>query len=132
MLFQQHYMMRMTRRLLYGKNMRDSMANASTTKILTCIVALEKADINDTVTISQNAASQPAVKLGLVAGNSYNMKDLLYGMMLESFNDCAYAIAEHVGGSTEGFAKLMNEKANEIGSSARILLHQTGWMLRMI
>lgn len=100
---------------IYGKNMRDSMANASTTKLLTCIVALEKADINDTVTISQNAASQPAVKLGLVAGNSYNMKDLLYGMMLESFNDCAYAIAEHVGGSTEGFAKLMNEKANEIG-----------------
>ena len=100
---------------IYGKNMRDSMANASTTKILTCIVALEKADINDTVTISQNAASQPEVKLGLVAGNSYNMKDLLYGMMLESFNDCAYAIAEHVGGSTEGFAKLMNEKANEIG-----------------
>lgn len=100
---------------IYGRNMRDSMANASTTKLLTCIVALEKADINDTVTISQNAASQPAVKLGLVAGNSYNMKDLLYGMMLESFNDCAYAIAEHVGGSTEGFAKLMNEKANEIG-----------------
>lgn len=100
---------------IYGRNMRDSMANASTTKLLTCIVALEKADINDMVTVSQNAASQPAVKLGLVAGNSYNMKDLLYGMMLESFNDCAYAIAEHVGGSTEGFAKLMNEKANEIG-----------------
>nr|WP_330417986.1 hypothetical protein [Agathobacter rectalis] len=100
---------------IYGRNMRDSMANASTTKLLTCIVALEKADINDMVTVSQNAASQPEVKLGLVAGNSYNMKDLLYGMMLESFNDCAYAIAEHVGGSTEGFAKLMNEKANEIG-----------------
>lgn len=100
---------------IYGKNMRDSMANASTTKLLTCIVALERADINDMVTVSQNAASQPAVKLGLAAGKSYRMKDLLYGMMLESFNDCAYAIAEHVGGSTEGFAKLMNEKANEIG-----------------
>nr|WP_308668639.1 serine hydrolase [uncultured Agathobacter sp.] len=100
---------------VYGKNMRDSMANASTTKLLTCIVALEKADINDMVTVSQNAASQPAVKLGLVPGESYRLKDLLYGMMLESFNDCAYAIAEHVGGSTEGFAKLMNEKANEIG-----------------
>ena len=100
---------------IYGKNMRDSMANASTTKLLTCIVALEKADINDMVTVSQNAALQPAVKLGLVPGKSYRMKDLLYGMMLESFNDCAYAIAEHVGGSTEGFAKLMNEKANEIG-----------------
>lgn len=60
---------------IYGRNMRDSMANASTTKLLTCIVALEKADINDTVTISQNAASQPAVKLGLVAGNNYNMKE---------------------------------------------------------
>lgn len=100
---------------IYGKNMRDSMANASTTKLLTCIVALEKADINDMVTVSQNTALQPAVKLGLVPGKSYRMKDLLYGMMLESFNDCAYAIAEHVGGSTEGFAKLMNEKANEIG-----------------
>lgn len=100
---------------VYGKNMRDSMANASTTKLLTCIVALERADINDMVTVSQNAAAQPAVKLGLASGESYRMKDLLYGMMLESFNDCAYAIAEHVGGSTEGFAKLMNEKANEIG-----------------
>lgn len=100
---------------IYGRNMRDSMANASTTKLLTCIVALERADINDMVTVSQNAASQPEVKLGLVPGKSYMMKDLLYGMMLESFNDCAYAIAEHVGGSTEGFAKLLNEKANEIG-----------------
>lgn len=53
---------------IYGRNMRDSMANASTTKLLTCIVALEKADINDMVTVSQNAASQPEVKLGLVAG----------------------------------------------------------------
>jgi len=65
---------------VYGKNMRDSMANASTTKLLTCIVALERADINDMVTVSQNAASQPAVKLGLAAGKSYRMKDLLYGM----------------------------------------------------
>ena len=91
---------------IYGKNSNESMANASTTKILTCIVTLENSQLSDTVKVSGNAASQPQVALGLVEGDTYNMKDLMYGMMLESYNDCAYAIAEHVAGTVEEFAKL--------------------------
>lgn len=102
-------------RILYEKNGHEAMANASTTKILTCILALENCDLNSQVTVSQNAASQPKVHLGMREGQTFYLKDLLYGLMLESYNDCAVAIAEHIAGSTEGFADMMNEKAKEIG-----------------
>lgn len=104
-----------TGRVLTGKQENNPMANASTTKILTCIVTLENCNLDETVTISANAASQPKVRLGMSEGEQYLLKDMLYGLMLESYNDCAVAIAEHVAGSTENFAKLMNEKAKEIG-----------------
>ena len=104
-----------TDRILCGKNLDTPMANASTTKILTCIVALENVELDEVVHISEKAASQPKVKLGVQEGDTYQMKELLYGLMLESYNDCAVAIAEHVAGSTEAFAKKMNEKAKEIG-----------------
>lgn len=102
-------------RVLAGKKETAPMANASTTKILTCIVALETAALEDVVTISQNAAAQPKVRLGVKEGERYAMEELLYALMLESYNDCAVAIAEHIGGSVEGFAKQMNAKAKEIG-----------------
>lgn len=102
-------------RILYEKNGHEALANASTTKILTCILALENCDLDSQVTVSQNAASQPKVHLGMREGQTFYMKDLLYGLMLESYNDCAVAIAEHIAGSTEGFADMMNEKAKEIG-----------------
>lgn len=102
-------------RILYEKNGHDAMANASTTKILTCILALENCDLDSRVTVSSNAASQPKVHLGMRAGQTFYLKDLLYGLMLESYNDCAVAIAEFIAGSTEGFAGMMNEKAEEIG-----------------
>ena len=104
-----------TGRILVGKADTEPMANASTTKILTCIVTLEHADMNDLVLISANAASQPRVRLGIGEGEQYPLKDLLYGLMLESYNDCAVAIAEHVAGSEESFAKMLNQKAKEIG-----------------
>ncbi|MCM1282188.1 MAG: D-alanyl-D-alanine carboxypeptidase [Muribaculaceae bacterium] len=102
-------------RLLYGKAESDAMANASTTKIMTCILALESGCGNDTVTASAKAAAQPKVHLGMQEGEEFLLMDLLYGLMLESYNDCAVAIAEHVAGSVEAFAELMNEKAEEIG-----------------
>lgn len=102
-------------RILYGKNARSPMANASTTKIMTCILTLENVNLNDYVLVSQNAATQPKVRLGLDVGEKYILKDLMYGLMLESFNDCAVAIAEHVAGDVENFANMMNEKAKEIG-----------------
>ncbi len=104
-----------TGRVLTGKNETNPMANASTTKILTCIIALENCDMNETVTISDNAAAQPRVRLGVQKGETYPLKDMLYALMLESYNDCAVAIAEHVAGSVEDFAGMMNEKALEIG-----------------
>lgn len=104
-----------TNRLLVGKSEKEPLANASTTKILTCIIALENTDLEEKVTIRKNAAMQPKVRWGLQEGEIIKMKDLLYGLMLESYNDCAVAIAEHIGGSEEGFALLMNQKAKEIG-----------------
>ena len=102
-------------RILLDKNAYDPMANASTTKIMTCILTLEHADLDNLVLISENASNQPKVRLGLVRGKEYILKDLVYGLMLESFNDCAVAIAEHVAGDVEAFAEMMNDKAEELG-----------------
>lgn len=102
-------------RVLYEKDSEHFLANASTTKIMTCILALENADMEDTVTVSSCAAGMPKVKLYMKEGEHFLLKDLLYSMMLESHNDSAMAIAEHVGGSMDGFAQMMNKKAEEIG-----------------
>ena len=102
-------------RVLYEKDGERPLANASTTKVLTCIVALENSSGDDYVQISQNAASQPEVKLGLQKGEQYYLEDLLYSLMLKSHNDTAVAIAEHCGGSVEGFARMLNRKAIQIG-----------------
>lgn len=102
-------------RVLYEKKGYDPLPMASTTKIMTCIVVLEKANLDDIVTVSKYASTMPKVKLGIKEGEQYILNDLLYSLMLESHNDVAVAIAEHIGGSVEGFAKMMNDKAKEIG-----------------
>ena len=102
-------------RVLYEKDGERPLANASTTKVLTCSVALENSPGDDYVLVSQNAASQPEVKLGLQKGEQYYLEDLLYSLMLKSHNDTAVAIAEHCGGSVEGFARMLNRKAKQIG-----------------
>ena len=104
-----------TGRILYGKDELTEYPMASTTKIMTCIIALEYGNLDDVVTVSSNAASQPEVRLGIRSGETYVLRDLLYGTMLTSYNDCAVAIAEHIGGSVEGFAELMNQKAKDLG-----------------
>ena len=102
-------------RVLYEKNGYEALANASTTKILTCILALENCELDSQVQVSSYAASQPKVHLGMREGQSFSLRDLLYGLMLESYNDCAVAIAEYIAGDTKEFAKMMNNKAKEIG-----------------
>lgn len=102
-------------RILYEKNGHEIKPMASTTKIMTCILALEYGNPEDYVEASAYAASMPKVKLGLRQGERYRLKDLLYSLMLESHNDSAVAIAEHIGGSTAGFAAMMNQKARDIG-----------------
>ena len=102
-------------RVLYEKDGKTPLANASTTKVLTCIVALESSPGDDYVQVSQNAASQPEVRLGLQKGEQYYVEDLLYSLMLKSHKDTAVAIAEHCGGTVEGFARMLNRKAKQIG-----------------
>lgn len=102
-------------RVLYGKNQDKRMAMASTTKVMTCIVALENAGEDEVVTVSAKAQAQPDVQMNMVEGEQYRLGDLLYSLMLQSHNDTAVAIAEHVGGSVEGFAAMMNEKAAQLG-----------------
>lgn len=104
-----------TGRVLYGKNGETFLSNASTTKIMTCILALENASLEEQVEVSAYAAGMPKVKLYIKEGEHFRLGDLLYSLMLESHNDAAVAIAEHVGGSMEGFASMMNKKAKEIG-----------------
>ncbi len=102
-------------RVLYGKNEKDVLPMASTTKIMTCILALEYGDPDDIVAVSSYAASMPKVKLYVKTGETYRLGDLLYSLMLESHNDSAVVIAEAVGGSVEGFAAMMNQKARDLG-----------------
>lgn len=108
-------------RVLYEENGYKVMPMASTTKIMTCILALEwletatESQKERTVTVSAYAARMPKVHLGMRSGEEYRLEDLLYSLMLESHNDTAVAIAEHIDGSVEAFAKRMNEKAKMLG-----------------
>ena len=102
-------------RVLYGKNATDVMPMASTTKIMTCILALEYSNPDQIAEVSSYAASMPKVKLYVKQGERYRLEDLLYSLMLESHNDSAVVIAETVGGSVEEFASMMNQKARDIG-----------------
>ena len=138
-------------RVLYDKNADEVRAMASTTKIMTLIVALEYANENDIITVSPYAASMPDVQLNIRAGEQYRLGDLYYAMMLESFNDVAVTIAEYIGecytlnqddrtANTDikarsyddskkyvhTFAKLMNEKAKELGCEKTYFITPNG------
>ncbi len=135
-----------TGRILYGKNEDTVLAMASTTKIMTCIIALEYGNPEDTVTFSSYAAAQPKVKLGMSKGEQAKLKDLLYSLMLESHNDTAVAIAEHIGTqllnwdtesvvnhtweesaeAVDAFLNLMNEKALSLGCTQTHYLTPNG------
>lgn len=105
-----------TKRVLFEKDAYSKRNIASTTKIITCIVALENSKMEDVVTISRKAADVWGSDIKLKAGQKFTMRELLYGLMLKSGNDAAMAIAEQVGGSEEGFVSMMNKKAKEIGA----------------
>lgn len=113
-------------RVLYEKDGETKRPNASTTKVMTCILALEKGAGDDYVQVSRKAAAQPDVQLGMSEGEQYYLEDLLYSLMLMSHNDTAVAIAEHIGGSVEGFAEMMNEKAREIGCTDTYFITPNG------
>ena len=103
-----------TGKTIWGKDENKRTAMASTTKIMTAIVTVENANLDDIVTVSAKAAGTGGSKLGLKKGDKISLRDLLYGLMLRSGNDAAIAIAEHIGGNVEDFASLMNSKAAEL------------------
>ncbi len=102
-------------RILFGKEEDKRRPMASTTKIMTCILALEHMEEGQTVEASTYAARQPQVHLGVRKGEQYYIRDILYSLMLESHNDSAVIVAEGIAGTVEKFAVMMNEKAEEIG-----------------
>lgn len=102
-------------RILYQKNGDKILPMASTTKIMTCILALELGNPEDYAQASAYASSMPKVKLYVKSGEYFKLNDLLYSLMLESHNDAAVVIAEHIAGSTQSFADMMNQKARDIG-----------------
>ena len=106
---------RKSKKIIWGKKENERRPMASTTKIMTAIVVLEHANLNDTVTVSKKSGGTGGSRLGLKAGDKITVENLLYGLLLVSGNDAAVALAEYVGGSVEGFAKMMNEKAEELG-----------------
>ena len=105
----------LTGNVLFEKNAHERHSMASTTKIMTALVALENAELSDVVKVSNNAAGTEGSSIYLKSGEEITLEHLLYGLMLASGNDAAIAIAEHVGGSVPNFAKMMTDKAKSLG-----------------
>ncbi len=103
-----------TGQVLASKNPHDHRPMASTTKMMTSLVTLEKARLTDVVTAGKNVKVDPTI-IGLDPGDTLTVEQMLYGLMLVSGNDAAVALAEHVGGSIPGFADMMNAKATQLG-----------------
>ena len=106
---------RKTNSVLFGKNENTKKKMASTTKIMTATIIIEKCNLSVTIEISKKAAGTGGSRLGLKTGDKITVLDLLYGLMLRSGNDAAVALAEYAGGDINGFAELMNAKALELG-----------------
>lgn len=103
--------------VLYAKNAHEKRAPASTTKILTALIALEKGNLNDVVTVSRKAASTTGSSARLYTGQKIRLEDLLHGLLLSSGNDAAVAVAEHLAGDVNTFAVWMTKRAKELGAS---------------
>ena len=113
-------------RPLYWEAPDKRMKPASTTKIMTAILAIEKGRMDDMVVVSKRAASVEGSRIYLEEGEKESLRDLLYALMLESANDAAIAIAEHLGGSVESFAQMMNEKAASLGCTGTHFTNPNG------
>lgn len=101
--------------VIYGKNEHKKASMASTTKIMTALILCEQADLNEEITVTEEMVRVEGSSMGLLAGDRAHYKDLLYGLLLASGNDAANAVAISIGGNLEGFAKMMNERAKQIG-----------------
>ncbi len=115
-----------TGRVLYAKNPELRLLPASTTKLMTALVVIEKAKLTDVVTVSRRAASAPPTRAGLKAGDKVTIETLLYAALMKSANDAAVALAEGVAGSVEEFVSLMNMKALAIGANNTHYINANG------
>ncbi|SER46027.1 D-alanyl-D-alanine carboxypeptidase family protein [Salipaludibacillus aurantiacus] len=113
-------------RILFEKESNTRMRIASITKIMTAVLAIESGKMEETVTVSSRAFGTEGSSIYLTEGEKISLEDLVYGLMLRSGNDAAIAIAEHVGGSVEGFVYMMNEKAREIGMEETLFANPHG------
>ncbi|MDR3590037.1 MAG: D-alanyl-D-alanine carboxypeptidase [Negativicutes bacterium] len=104
-----------TRRVLFGQNPNSIMYPASTTKMMTLLLALERGNLDSVVTVSSHAAACEESSLGLRPGDQITLRELLFGMMIVSGNDAAEAVAEHIAGSVPAFVKLMNDRVDKLG-----------------
>jgi len=105
-----------TGEVLYGKNDDKTFEPASTTKVITALIALEKCKLDDEVTVQEDYISVGGTGIGLLKGDVLTVHDLLLGLLLESGNDCANALADHISGNVTEFSKLMNAKSKELGA----------------
>ena len=108
---------RQTGRVLYAQGERARLPMASTTKVMTALLAIERGNLSDTVVCSGNAFGVPGTSIYLAEGERLTLEQMLLGLMLSSGNDAAVAIAEHIGGTVEDFVALMNARAREIGAN---------------
>ncbi|MBA4389564.1 MAG: hypothetical protein C0399_01330 [Syntrophus sp. (in: bacteria)] len=102
--------------IIAGKDYHRKLAPASTTKVMTTLVAIEKLEGNETIVPGNEVSKIPRSKMNLVPGNNYKSVDLMKGAMVESANDAAYTLAKYIGGTEEGFAAMMNQRARELGA----------------
>ena len=108
-------------RVLFGQNENEMLPMASTTKVMTVLLALENAGLDEKVTAGKNAAGVTGTSLYLSEGETLTMEQMLYGLMLRSGNDAAVAVAEHIAGSVPAFAKMMNERAAALNADAHFV-----------
>lgn len=113
-------------RVLYQKNADEKKYMASTTKILTAITVIENADLSEIVTVTKESVGIEGSSIYLEVGEKLSVKDLLYGLMLRSGNDCAVTLALHVGGSINNFVVLMNNLAKKIGANSSNFVNPHG------
>lgn len=116
-----------TDRVIWEKNCDDRMDPASMTKLLTCLLAVENLQLTDEVEVTAEAAALPETKIYLQEGEKITVEELLYGALLASGNDAATALGIAVGGTTEDFAAMMNQKAKELGCTGSNFVNGTGW-----
>lgn len=105
-----------TGRVLFASNERARLPMASTTKVMTALLAIERGNLEDSVTCSQNAYGVPGTTIYLTQGETLTLREMLLGLMLVSGNDAAVAVAEHIGGTVRQFVAMMNARARELGA----------------